>query len=110
MVEFKVVVSYRDGKAETVNVSGQKASNFIGLKIGDKIDGAVIGKPEYELIITGGSDSAGFPMMKNIQGGALTKVLIRDKRGLRRRVLRRGSTITESIVQINVVALKKAEH
>lgn len=38
MVEFKVVVSYKDGKTETVSVSGQNASNFIGLRIGDKVD------------------------------------------------------------------------
>lgn len=107
MVEFKVVVSYSDGKAETITISGQNASGLIGLKIGDKIDGALVGKPGYELVITGGSDSAGFPMMKNIQGGALTKVLLKGKGGIRRRVLRRGSTITESIVQINVVAVKK---
>lgn len=108
MVEFKVVVSYPDGKAETVNVSGQNASALVGLKIGDKFDGSIIGKPGYELKITGGSDSAGFPMMRNIQGGALTKVMVKDKNGVRKRVFRRGSTITESIVQINVVATKKS--
>jgi small subunit ribosomal protein S6e len=107
MVEFKVVVSYKDGKTETVNVVGKEASNLIGLKIGDKIDGSLMGKPGLVLEITGGSDSAGFPMQKNIQGGALVRVLVKDKGGVRKRVFRRGSTITESIVQINTAAIKK---
>jgi small subunit ribosomal protein S6e len=107
MVEFKVVVSYKDGKTETVSVSGQNASNFIGLRIGDKVDGSLVGKPEYEIVITGGSDSAGFPMLKNIQGGGLVRVLLKDKKGIRKRVLRRGSMITESVVQINTAAVKK---
>ncbi|MEM0121028.1 MAG: S6e family ribosomal protein [Thermoprotei archaeon] len=108
MAEFKVVISYKDGNAETVNVSGQSAANFIGLKIGDKVDGSLIGKSEYDIIITGGSDFAGFPLQRNIQGGGLVKVLLKDKNGIRKRVLRRGSTITESTVQINVVAIKKS--
>ncbi|HLH45344.1 MAG TPA: S6e family ribosomal protein [bacterium] len=107
MVEFKVVVSYGDGKTETVSVSGQNASNFIGLRIGDKVDGSLVGKPGYDIVITGGSDSAGFPMLRNIQGGGLVRVLLKDKKGIRKRVLRRGSMITESVVQINTAAVKK---
>jgi hypothetical protein len=39
----------------------------------------------------------------------LIRVLLRDKNGIARRVYRRGSLITESIVQINVKAKKKVE-
>jgi hypothetical protein len=45
--------------------------------------------------------------LKNIQGGGLVRVLLKDKKGIRKRVLRRGSMITESVVQINTAAVKK---
>jgi small subunit ribosomal protein S6e len=109
MVEFKIVVSYPDGKAETVIAKDKVATQLIGMKIGDVFDGSLIEKPGFEMVITGGSDSAGFPMVPFIQGGALIRVLLRDKNGIARRVYRRGSLITESIVQINVKAKKKVE-
>jgi small subunit ribosomal protein S6e len=107
MVEFKLSVSYKDGKSETITVGAQNASQFIGMKIGDEFDGSLVGKEGYRLVVTGGSDSAGFPMVKRVQGGALVHVSMKNKEGTAKRVLRRGSTITESIVQINAVALKK---
>jgi small subunit ribosomal protein S6e len=107
MVEFKLSVSHKDGKAEAITVDAQKASQLIGMKIGDEFDGSLVGKEGYKLVITGGSDSAGFPMVKRVQGGALVHVLIKNKGGVSKRVLRRGSTITESIVQVNTVSVKK---
>ncbi|MEM3671187.1 MAG: S6e family ribosomal protein [Thermoprotei archaeon] len=107
MPEFKVVASYPDGKAETITVDAQGASALIGLRIGDEFDGSTIGKPGHRFKITGGSDSAGFPMARNIQGGALIRVMARNRKEGARRVLRRGSQITDSLVQINVVSVKK---
>ena len=106
MVELKAVVSYPDGKAETVKLDSQRASAFIGLKIGDKVDGGLVGKPEYVLVLAGGSDSAGFPMDKSVQGGALVRIIQR-KRGTVRKILRRGAMVTESVVQLNMKAVKK---
>lgn len=102
-----MVACYPDGKAETISLSGQNATSLLGLKINDEFDGSILGKPEYVFTITGGSDSAGFPMVKHIQGGSLIRVMGKDKQGLPKRVLRRGSLITESVVQVNVVAKKR---
>ncbi len=107
MVEFTAVVSYRDGKSESVKVGAQESSRLLGLRIGDTLDGAVIGKKDYSMTIVGGSDSAGFPMRRHIQGGGLVRILFRDRKGINHKVLRRGSVITESIAQVNLVAKKK---
>ena len=61
MVKFKVVVSDPEmGKSRSIEVEGARAVPLIGRKIGDVIDGAVIGMSGYKLQITGGSDRDGF--------------------------------------------------
>lgn len=95
-------------KAWQLVLDEAKARSFIGLKIGDKIDASIIGL-KGELLITGGSDSSGFPMRPDIHGGVKVKVLLSGppgfkprKKGERRRKTVRGNTITPDIVQINV--------
>ncbi len=91
-----------------IRVSGEAAMRFIGLKIGDRIDGAVVGLPGKILEIRGGSDLAGFPMRPDIPGPVKKYVLLSSGPGFRpredgerRRKLVRGNTISEEIVQIN---------
>ncbi len=95
-----------------IKVSGERAQRFIGLKIGDKIDGSVVGLPGKTLVIRGGSDFAGFPMRPDIPGPIKKYVLLSSGPGFRpredgerRRKLVRGNTISEEIVQINTVAI-----
>jgi small subunit ribosomal protein S6e len=95
-------------KAWQLVLDEAKARTFIGLKIGDKVDASIIGL-KGELVITGGSDSSGFPMRPDIHGGVKVKVLLSGppgfkprKKGERRRKTVRGNTITPDIVQINV--------
>ncbi|MEM2351662.1 MAG: S6e family ribosomal protein, partial [Thermoproteota archaeon] len=67
MAKFKVVVSDpKTGKAKSVEVEGSRAIPFIGKRIGDTIDGSVIGMPGVKLLITGGSDKDGFPMRPDV--------------------------------------------
>ena len=67
MPEFKIVVSDpKTGKAQQITVSGEAAERLIGLKIGDVIDGAIVGLKGKKLMITGGSDRSGFPMRPDI--------------------------------------------
>lgn len=95
-----------------VRISDPAASRFVGLKIGDKIDGRVIGFPNMVLEIKGGSDLAGFPMRPDIDGAAKKYILLsagpgfrpREK-GERRRKLVRGNTISPELVQINTVVV-----
>jgi len=102
---------------------------LIGKKIGDKIEGKEI-KPElegYELEITGTSDKAGFPGMKEVEGTGLKKILLtrgfglkkiprkegkkkrRTPKGLRLRKTVRGNTISRDIIQINMKIIKQGK-
>lgn len=95
-----------------IRVSDDVASKFMGLKIGDRVDGRVIGFPNTILEIRGGSDLAGFPMRLDIDGAVKKYVLLSSgsgfrprERGERRRKLVRGNTISPDIVQINTVVV-----
>ncbi len=110
MVEYRVVISDpKTGKARQVEVSGAKATKFIGKQIGSEIDGEALGLAGYKLIITGGSDRDGLPMRKDLPGGRRYSVLLtggtgyhpkqkgrRDRKGLR------GREVTLETGQINL--------
>ncbi len=117
MVEFKLVVSNpSDGTSKTVKVSDPQAQAFIGMKIGDTLNGDPFGLAGTELKILGGSDKSGIAMRSDVPGGSKRKLLLSSppafkprEDGERRRKLVRGNMITEDIVQINAVILKKEE-
>jgi len=117
MPEFKVVVSDpKTGRAESVEIKGDKALKLIGHKIGDVIEGALIGKPGLKLKITGGSGKAGEPMLPFLPGGAKKRLLLSGppgyhppKKGMRKRKLVRGNVITDEIVQINMAIVYSSE-
>lgn len=92
---------------------------FIGKKLGETVSGAAIHEisdlKDYEFVITGASDKAGFPALTQVEGiGRKRLLLTRGKgmktkkpQGLRLRKLIRGNTIAEDIIQIN---LKVSKH
>jgi small subunit ribosomal protein S6e len=100
------------GKAWKLEVSEEVLS---GKSIGDKFDGKEI-KPElegYELEITGGSDSAGFPLSKDVEGLGLKGLLLKkgwgmkdNREGLRLRKTVRGKVISATTSLINIKVLK----
>ncbi len=99
-------------RAFQIVISGDKAQKLIGMKIGDRIDGSIVGLPGKILEIRGGSDLSGFPMRPDIPGGVKKRVLLSGPPGFhpredgeRRRKTVRGNTITEDIVQINTVII-----
>lgn len=90
---------------------------FEGMKIGEVIKGGLIGFPNYEFQITGGSDSSGFPMRKDVHGPAKKKILV-SKRGIGYKPIRkgqkkrktvRGNEITYDMTLINLKILKYGE-
>ncbi len=113
MPEFKVVISDpKTGTARQVEVRGAKAQALIGLKIGDVVDGSIVGMPNVKLVITGGSGISGEPMRPDLPGGAKRRLLLSGppgyhppRKGMRKRKLVRGNTITEEVVQINMKVL-----
>ncbi|MDT7889861.1 MAG: 30S ribosomal protein S6e [Desulfurococcales archaeon] len=99
-----------------IALSPEKSSKLYGLRIGDAIDGSIVGLPGYRLIITGGSDKAGAPMIPYISGPVKKYVLLSGppgfhptEDGLRRRKFIRGNTVNEDTVQINTVIARRSE-
>ncbi|MEM5830063.1 MAG: 30S ribosomal protein S6e [Candidatus Aenigmatarchaeota archaeon] len=117
MPVWKIVVSDPETrKAYQIEIDQSLAPQLIGKKIGDVIDGNIIGLPGYQLQITGGTDKDGFPMHPNIEGAVKRKVLLSSppcfhprKKGERRKKTVRGNTISADIVQINMKIVKKGE-
>ena len=116
MAKFKIVISDPEtGKVRSVELEGERAVPLIGRRIGDVIDGAIVGLSGYKVLITGGTDSSGFPMRPDIHGGIKTRVLLskgvgyraRGSRKDRRRKTIRGNMITEDIAQINMKIIEK---
>ncbi|MDY0293116.1 MAG: 30S ribosomal protein S6e [Candidatus Methanomethylophilaceae archaeon] len=110
MVEFKAIVNdVKTGRSYNVAVSGHHANSLIGKNIGEIVDGIFVGLPGYKLKITGGSDGNGTPMRGDLPGNKRRKLLLSESTGFhpvydgeRKRVAIRGSTISASIVQVNM--------
>ena len=111
MVDFKTIINdAKTGKSYNVAVSGHHANSLIGKNIGEIVDGIFVGLPGYKLKITGGSDNTGVPMRSDMPGNKRRMLLMADGQsfhekypGQRKRVAVRGATISQSIVQINMV-------
>ena len=95
----------------------EKKFRFEGMKIGEIIKGGVIGFANYEFEITGGSDSSGFPMRKDVHGPVKKRILV-SKRGIgykprrkgeKRKRTVRGNEITHNMTLINMKVVKYGE-
>jgi len=108
MVSFKLVLSDpKTGKSEATEVKDANAQLLIGRKIGDVLEASSIGLTG-KIMITGGSDKAGFPMRSDTMGGGKNYVLLTrgvgfktKEEGAKKRKLVRGNTITEETYQLN---------
>ena len=115
MAKFKVIVSDPDaGTSKIIELEETRAAPFIGRKIGEAVDGAVVDLPAHKLQITGGSDRDGVPMRANVHGGVRRNVVLSGgvgfkphEKGERRRKTVRGNVITDEIVQINTKIIEK---
>jgi small subunit ribosomal protein S6e len=111
MAKFKLSVSTPDGKTQNLEIESDRALPLIGKRIGETLDGLSIGL-SGKMEITGGSDKDGFPMRRDVHGGARREILISkgvgfhpQNRGERRRRRIRGNTITEDTAQVNLKVL-----
>ena len=115
MAKFKIVLSDPEtGKAQKIELEEAKAIPLIGRRIGEIIDGTILGLSGYKIQITGGTDKDGFPMRPDIHGGVRRRVIVSSgpgfkpkRKGERRRKMLRGNVITEEIVQINMKIVEK---
>ena len=114
MVSFKLCVANpKTGKCYQKEVKDQEAAGFIGLNVGEKINGDTIGMSGYEFEVTGGSDYCGFPMRHGIMG--IRKKIYsyggvgfpKLKKGEKTRKTVCGHKIHDKITQINLKILKE---
>jgi len=102
-----VVSDPKNGKSYQVEVKDDQAKKIKGKKIGDTLEGVVVGLPGYKLEITGGSDKGGFPMRNGVHGPAAVRVLVnkgvgyKAKSGSRARRRLHGEEVGDAIVQVN---------
>jgi len=113
MARFKLVISTSDGKSKGITLEGPRAQSLIGKRIGDLLDGSIMGLSGSKLQITGGSDKTGFPMRSDVHGGVKISIILSSGVGFkasgdghRLRKTVRGNVITDEIVQINLKVLK----
>ena len=115
MAKFKVIVSDPEvGTSKVVELEETRAASFIGRKVGEVIDGAVVDLPAHKLQLTGGSDRDGVPMRPSVHGGVRRKVVLSGgvgfnphEAGQRKRKTVRGNVVTDEIVQINTKIIEK---
>ena len=108
LANFKLTISDKKGKSVTRELKDNDASPLLGLQIGHETDASLIGL-QGMIKITGGSDKSGVAMRGDVHGAPRKRVLLSHgvgfkgvKRGLRKRKLVRGNTISEEIYQINI--------
>ncbi len=115
MATFKLVINDpAEGKSYNFEVTGHHAQSLIGKKIGQEIDGMNANLPGYKLTITGGTDFAGFPMRKDVDGADRRRLLLsegvgfhpKDYVGKRKGKSVRGNTVSDAIVQLNLKVTK----
>ncbi len=115
MAKFKIIVSDpENGTSKVVELEEARAVPFIGRKIGETVEGAMVDLPAYKLQIRGGSDKDGVPMRPNVHGGVRRNVVLGggagfnpQNKGERKRKTVRGNVITDEIVQINMKIIEK---
>lgn len=115
-MEFKVVISHQQQTYQKV-VSGANANKIIGKKVGDTINGTLVElPPDYELVVTGGSDKDGIPIRPDVAGSGRKKILVGggagfnpERRGLKRKKMVRGNTVSRDVVQLNMKVVQQGK-
>ena len=105
---MRMVISEASGKSYQFELSKDKEPNIIGKRVGDELEGNLVGAAGYTLQLTGGSDGSGFPMRVEVHGSAKKSILTSDgtgfnasRKGERKRTHVRGNTYSAEIVQVN---------
>ena len=111
MTEIKFVIG--DPKTGKSYQKTLETADLEGKKVSEKLNGDFLGLEGYEVQITGGSDNAGFPMRKEIEGvgrkrgyfsgGVGVKI---NRAGMKKRKTVCCNTITKDIVQVNLKVIK----
>ncbi|MCL5680946.1 MAG: 30S ribosomal protein S6e [Candidatus Thermoplasmatota archaeon] len=113
MVTMRAVISTKDGKSKQIEIPEDRQNALFGKKIGDVLDGSILGFQGTKIQITGGSDKDGFPMRPDFPGMRRKRLLLTGgvgfhptRDGLRKKKSIRGNTISGDISQINFTVVE----
>ncbi len=111
---MKIVYSDpKSGRTAQVELAKEKAGMVLNYKIGDTIDGGIIGLTGCKLKITGGSDNSGFPLERSIQGTIKTRTgritATGKSAGTPKMQTVRGNMISTDVEQINTIIVEYGE-
>lgn len=115
MTKFKIVLSDPDeGTSKVVELEEAHTLPLIGRRIGEVVDGSIVGLAGEKVQIMGGSDKDGFPMRPSVHGGVRRRVLLSggvgykpQNEGMRKRKTIRGNVITDEIAQVNMKIVER---
>ncbi|MBU0591783.1 30S ribosomal protein S6e [Candidatus Micrarchaeota archaeon] len=107
---MRIVISEpASGKSYQVELPKDKEALIVGKRMGEELDGNLVGAAGYMLELTGGSDTSGFPMKVEVHGSSKKSILMTKgvgfntkRKGERRRKHIRGNTYSSEIMQVNV--------
>ena len=121
MAVFKFVIG-EGSQTYQLEKDQKSCEQLVGMKIGSRFSGDIIGLEGYELKVTGGTDKDGIPMNRTVEGSVKKRILmtkghcfsgmkrdgkiLKDIRGLRRKKMIRGNAIDRTTVQINAKVVK----
>ncbi|MDD5178432.1 MAG: S6e family ribosomal protein [Candidatus Nanoarchaeia archaeon] len=104
MVIFKITIS--DPKTGKSYKKELETEAFKGKIIGNKVKGDELGFKDYELEITGASDTSGFPSLRNLPGAGRKEVLLSKGAGVK--IKRAGLKLRKTVVG-NQISLKTSQ-
>lgn len=87
---IKLVMGTKSGKTFQKELSSQEAESLYGRVLGEELNGEMFGYSGVKLSISGGSDSQGFPMRKDLPGTQRKSILISKSTGFKGKL--RGKT------------------
>ena len=104
---LKIVYSDpKTGRTGQAEATGDVTAQLINMKIGDALDGSLFGMAGFKLKITGGSDTSGFPMIKNAHGSRKMKANRDLGHGQKERLTVVGNAVGPTTAQINTVIVE----
>lgn len=114
---MKIVMSdTKTGKTYQAEIPTDKEGSVVGMKVGDVIEGGLVGAAGYKLQITGGSDKDGIPIRPDVSGSRRKRSILSGgpgirvtEKGERRRKTVRGNVITAEIMQLNTKVTEQGE-
>jgi small subunit ribosomal protein S6e len=114
-MSLKIVMGTKSGKTFQRVLTGEEAEALFGRVLGEEVNGELFGYSGVKFQITGGSDSSGFPMRKDLPGQVRKKILVGKSigfkgknskgnkfNGLRVKKTVSGNTIYEKTNQLNL--------